>query len=174
MNDDLNIKNYVKKEKFEIVREVLISIIISSLVLTIFTFYSNKKIDSRIAERQFIYDFGRTFVDTPKYRDIRVAIEENYLYGKDFVNKNAEKFSDYDIDDYLYLLYDIWAFHKQSFISKELLDNQYSYFFCITYNSPEIIKYREKLRKEGFDNAHNFLDELAEEFDLVGRNCREL
>ncbi len=73
----------------------------------------------------------------------------------------------------MYLLYDMYAFYKEGFISKELVDNQYSYFFCIIYNSPEINKYRTKLRNEEFLNAHNFLDDIAKEFNLINKDCKE-
>ncbi len=37
------IKDYIKKEKFEIVREIIVSVIISALVFTTLTFLSDKK-----------------------------------------------------------------------------------------------------------------------------------
>lgn len=174
LTNGMHLKNYVKTEKFSILREVVISIIVSALVTTAFSYYSNEKIDNRIAARQFIYEFGRVFLDNPKYRDVSTALEEQYLYNKNFLKKNGDKFSDYELDDYLYLIDDIWGFYKEGFISKELLDEQYSYFFCITSNSSEIKKYREKLSDEGFSDAHDYLDDISSELNLKGKDCRDL
>ena len=56
----MNLKDYITKERFSILRKIILTIIISTLVVTLFSFYSNKKIDERVAARQFIYEFGRT------------------------------------------------------------------------------------------------------------------
>jgi hypothetical protein len=167
-------RKYLGKEKFEISRELLISILISALVIASFTYASDRRIDNRIAARQFVYDYGRTFIDNPKYRDLSVAMEDEYLYGKEFQRTSGKKFNDYEVDDYLYLMNDIWSFYKDGFVSKEMLSEQYLYFLCVSVNSPSVQQYRSKLQGEGFTGSHEFLDEASEEFKLTGTNCRKV
>lgn len=165
------IRFYFAKKDVEIVREIFISIVISTLVSSSIAFYFNKRIDERVANRQFIYDFGRVFLDNPKYRNVSAAIEENYVYGK-----SSSPISEYDLDDYLGLLTDMWTYYKDGFISKELLTDQYIYYLCITYNSQIVTNYRDQLRKNGFSEESNypFLDEMAEELNLKNVDCKRI
>ena len=96
MSNDL--QGYIRREKFEIGREVLVSIIVSSLVASGIGFYFNKKVDERIASREFIYNYSRTFVDNPKYRNISIALEKEYLYGNKFPDFREKGYSEYDLD----------------------------------------------------------------------------
>src|SRR4051812_48624434 len=99
------IENYIKKEKFEIGREILLSIIISALISSGITFYFNKKMDDRVASREFIYNYSRTFIDNPKYRDVSRALEKDYLYGEQALNAEEKEISEYDLDDYYALIF---------------------------------------------------------------------
>ncbi len=166
-------KSYLAKEKFEIFREIFISIIFSAIVSAIVTILITSYFDLRNTRRQFIYDFGRTFFDNPKYRKVSIAIEEQYLYGKE---DRISSITEYEIDDYLGLISDMWTYYQDGFISKELIDDQYSYYLCITYNSKLIKDYRKKLQQQGFSNieSYGFLDKIAQALTLKGKNCKEL
>lgn len=170
----MNVWKYLEQNKFEIGREIIISIIISSLIGGSIAFYFNKKIDERIASRQFIYEYSRTFFDNQKYRNISVALENQYLYKERFVTPQGQNFNDYDIDDFYSLIYDIWSFYKEGFISKKLLNEQYVYYLCVIYNAPETKTYRAKLKTEGFTDNYNFLDDIAKEFELNNKDCKTI
>jgi hypothetical protein len=137
---------------------------IASIVSASISFYFEKKIDNRTSKRQFFYDFSRTFFDNPNYRKISIALEEQYLYGrgKIFI-RNGGKFSDYDIDNYLYFLYDLSSFAEQDLISYTLVEEQYAYYVCVTYINPEIQGYRNRMLKQGFSDwqAIGYLESFA-------------
>jgi len=163
---------YLKREKFEIARELVISVLIATLVSSGFSYYLNVRLDERITERQFIYDYSRIFYDNPKYRDVSIAIEQEYLQERPFLRRDGTTFSEYDIDDYLYLLQEIWSFYQIGYISENVLKEQYKYFICVTFNSPSVQKYRRSLDTRGFANAHDYLDEMAKELGVENIDCR--
>ena len=68
----------------------------------------------------------------------------------------------------------MWTYYKDGFISKELIDDQYGYYLCITINSKFVNDYRKKLLKIGFAEGENytFLDRMAEELKLKGKDCK--
>src|SRR3989338_8093038 len=100
----MRIGHYLRENRFEIAQQILLSIIVATLVSSSVSYYVNVRLDERVTERQFIYDYSRVFFDDPKYRNVSTALEEEYLYGKKFLKPDGTSFSDYDIDDYLYLL----------------------------------------------------------------------
>ncbi len=172
----MSIVDYLKKEKFVIGKEIIISIVVSALVSSIISFNFDKIVDTRTTKRQLIYEYSRTFSDNPKYRNISTAIEEQYLYsrGKIFTI-NGGDFSDYDIDDYLYFLYDIYALGEEKLIGYTALANQFAYYVCITFNNQEIKEYRERLLKEGFSDelANGFLIDFAKSIGISEEtNCK--
>src|SRR6185369_14587321 len=134
-------KDYWAQERFEILREILLTILISALVAFIFNSYEAKTQDQRVSAREFVNSFSRTFFDNEKYRQLSVALEASYLYGEEPQDINRDQFvidgktfNEYQLDDYLGLLGDIYSFYKGGFVSKDLLDRQYAYYVCITYN----------------------------------------
>jgi len=164
--------NYIKNKKFEIIREIIISVAISAIITGLINSYLDIKMDNRISHRQFINEIGRTFFDNEKYRKVSIAIEEEYLYDKrNFLTNITE----YEIDDYLGLLNDIWLLYKDGFISQELVYRQFAYYFCITYNSDIVDEYRTKLKKEGFSDlmSYSFLEEVANELGLKSEDCKK-
>lgn len=177
------LKDYIKHERFEIIREILITIIISAVITFALNYYLSNKQDQRISSREFIYEFSRTFFDVPKYRNLSIALEDNYLYGDEVkyidrsrftIGKNI--FSEYELDDYLGLLGDIDSFYRDGFISRGLLDRQYAYYMCIAYKSKEVENYRKKLVDQNFSDtmSYSFLDNIAETLDFVSKDCRSL
>lgn len=164
---------YFKKEKFEIFREIIISILFSVLISGFVTAKITSYFESRKTQRQFTYDFGRTFFDNQKYRNISIALEDEYLYGK--IDKEAT-LSEYDLDDYLGLLSDMQSYYEDGFISKELVSDQYGYYICITYQSKFVRSYREKLKQEGFSDSesYSFLDYLVDDLNIKGKDCKKL
>jgi len=174
MNLPPEVEKQQKKERFGIIKkEVIISIVISSLLSGIISYYVSNSVARKTAHRDFIRDFNERFFDNPKYRNISTAIEEQYLYGRGNILKiNSGPFTDYEVDDYLYLLHDIWAMGNEGLIKKSLLEDNFAYHVCVTYNNREIREYRDRLREEEFANAHNFLDDLASEMNVVDKNCR--
>lgn len=171
-----NLNHYVKREKFEILREILISILISTIVSAGTTFYLEKKLDERTSKREFMFNFGRVFMDDSKYRNVRIALEDHYLYGRPVLKTNGGDIDDYDLDDYILLLYDMTRYYKEGFISKKVFDDFYAYYFCIAYNGSDVTSYRNKLKSLGFSEAmaYDFLDETAHELGLVGKDCKTL
>ncbi len=170
-------ERYWSHERASIAREILISILISSVISTAFSFYAGKLIDQRVAQRQFIYDYDRTFFDNPKYREVSKAIEEQYLYDRGtLLIANGGRFDDYVIDDYLNLLSDIWTMSRAGMVSYGLFDAQFAYYLCITYQNKEIQGYRARLRSLGFsdDNSYNFLDEISPTLGGEQQNCKTL
>ncbi len=160
----MSFKEYLKKEKYTILKEFIFTIIFASIISLTVGFILNKDSDSRVADRQVIYDLSRTFFDNQKYRDISTAIEEQYLYDRGPIFQiNGGRFSDYEIDDYLYFLYDLNSIASHDFVDYSVVGSQYSYYVCITYNNKEIQQYRERLLNEGFsdDLANGFLEDLA-------------
>ena len=102
--------------------------------------------------------------DNPKYRDISIALEEQYLYGRGKIfTINGGKFSDYDIDNYLYFFYDLYSFADEDLISYKLASEQYAYYVCITYNNSEIQDYRNRLLNAGFSDwqAVGYLEDFV-------------
>lgn len=166
-------KSYLAKEQFEIFREIILSIVISSVISTSFGFYFNKRIDERIAQREFTYEFGKTFSDNTKYRNVRLAIEDQYLHN---ATDRATLIDDYDIDDYLGLLSNMWGYYKDGFITEELLKDQYEYYLCITYNSQLTNEFLTRLKKQGFsqESSYPFLEEMAIQLKLKNKNCRDI
>jgi len=148
------------------------ALVLATIILTFVSWYSDKATAQENASRQFIYNYSRTFFDNPKYRNISVALESQYLSG----NKSIPrwKFSDYEMDDFYNLVSDFWSYYQDNFISKDLLGQQYSYEFCVIYNAQETKDYRGQLVKEGFSDDYSFLDDIAKEFDLIGANCKTL
>jgi hypothetical protein len=165
-------RTYLKKERFEIVREILLSVVISTLISGSVAFYFNRIIDRRTSRRQFIYDFSRTFTDNPKYRNVSIAIEDQYLYGKE---ERISEINEYDIDDYLGLVSDMWSFYKDGYVTKEIITDQYGYYLCITYKSELIKNYRSKLTKAGFNKESNypFLEAMAIDFEFDKYDCKD-
>lgn len=174
----MKIGEFIKKEKFEIGREVIISIFIAAIVSASVSFYFDRVLDTRTSKRQFFYEFSRTFFDNPQYRNVSIALEEQYLYSRGkILSANGGPFSDYDIDNYLYFLYDLYSFADEDLISYDLVSEQYSYYVCITYNNPEIRGYRDRLLKEGFSDwqAIGYLDDFAKILKISkDTNCKAL
>ena len=174
-----NLLQFIKtlKEK-PIVKEIVVSIFIAALISSAVSYFFNKSIDRDVANRDFIFNFSRTFFDNPKYRDISIAIEESYLYNKGQIFKeNGGSFSDYDIDDYLSLLYDLYAYGEESLIKYDIIDDQFHYYVCVTYQNKEIRDYRKRLISQGYSDAaaHGFLDDLAKRFGIdESYNCKNL
>lgn len=170
-------ENYLFKNGSEILREIIISIIFASLVGATVSYFFDYKLDRRVAHREFIYNFNRTFFDNQKYRNISTAIEEQYLYNRGNILKvNGGNFTDYEIDDYLGLFYDIWNYGEDRFVSESLIDRQFAYYVCITYQNKEIKEYRNRLEKEGFskESAFDFLDDFAEDLRINNEtNCKD-
>jgi len=169
------IKTFLAKP---IVKEIFISIFIAALVSSTISYFFNKNIDRSVANRDFIFNFSRAFFDNPKYRDISIALEESYLYGKGKVFKdNGGTFTDYEVDNYLSLLYDLYAYGEESLVQYDIIEDQFHYYVCITYQNEEIRDYRKRLRLQGFSEAgaHGFLDDLAERFGINDSyNCKNL
>jgi len=172
------LKSYLKKEQFSIGRDLLLSIVLTTLVSSALTFYVNRALDTRVSSRQLIYDFSRTFFDNPKYRAMSTAIEESYLYGKGAVLKtNGGKFTDYDLDDYLYFLDDLYTYGEEGLVSYNLIYRQFAYYVCLTYNHKEVQAYSQKLRDEGFSTelSNGFLENFARKLGVTDKtNCRTL
>lgn len=164
----IKLNNFYK----EILREVIIAIIISSLV----TYWFNLKLDSRAASRDFIYDFDRTYFDNPKYRNLSIAIEESSVYGRgQILQSNGGQFTDYDMDDYLSLLQDLYVYGEDGLVPYDLINNQFYYYVCVTYVNKEVEGYREKLKREGFSDAGawGFLDVFAKRLNISkDSNCK--
>lgn len=159
-----------------IVKEIVVSIFISALVSSAIAYKFTKSIDEGVANRDYIYSFSRTFFDNPKYRDISVALEESYLYNKGPVMQvNGGKFTDYQLDDYLTHLTELYLFGDEGFVSFDLLNYQFGYYVCITYNNQEIQGYIKRLKSLGFKDPYKTLDYLAEEMEITPRtNCKEI
>jgi len=161
-----------------VVKEIIISIFIAAVVSSTISYLFSRDLDRRTANRDFVFNFSRIFFDNPKYRDLSTAIEESYLYGSTKVLKvNGGDFSDYDVDDYLSLLYDLYAYGEESFVDYNIIDDQFHYYVCITYQNREIRNYRERLISQGFSDsaAHGFLDEFAERLGIDSSyNCKNL
>lgn len=107
-----------------------------------------------------------------------MAIEESYLYNRGKIFKeNGGPFTEYEIDDYLSLLYDLYAYGEESLVRYSIIEDQFYYYVCVTYQNEEIKNYRKKLLIEGFSEvgAHGFLDDLANRFYINdGYNCKNL
>ncbi|PIQ86557.1 MAG: hypothetical protein COV74_04050 [Candidatus Omnitrophica bacterium CG11_big_fil_rev_8_21_14_0_20_45_26] len=161
-----------------IVKEILISIFVAAFISSAISYIFNKRIDRDSASRDFIFNFSRIFFDNPKYRDVSIAIEEAYLTkAGQILEDNGGRFSDYEIDDYLGLLYDIYAYGEESLAKDKVIANQFQYYVCITYLNKEIRNYRNRLIKEGFSEelAHGFLDDLAARFGIDNSSdCKRL
>lgn len=161
-----------------IVKEVFISIFIAALVSSSISYFFNRSIDRSAASREFIFNFSRIFFDNPKYRNISIAFEESYLYDKEKIfQENGGAFTEYEIDDYLSLLYDLYAYGEESLVDYTIIEDQFYYYVCITYQNEEIRNYRKKLIEEGFSEigAHGFLDDLAKNFGIGDdHDCRNL
>lgn len=168
--------SYVKKEKFEIGREVIISILISATISASITYWFNNRIDKSIANREYIYNFSRTFFDNQKYRQVSVALEENYLYNRGPIMKsNGGILDDYQIDDYLTHLTELYLFGEQGFVSFELLNSQFGYYVCITHQNREIQEYMIRLKSLGFENPSGTIDQLVKEMDISSKtDCRKI
>lgn len=176
----MKLKMRIKKEALGIGKVIFVSIIIPSLVSALVSFYVGETLDTRTSKRQFFYEFSRTFFDNPKYRDISIALEEQYLYGKGkiFASSGKEgKFRDYDIDDYLGFFYDVYSLADEDLIPYSLVSDQYGYYVCITYKNPEIQAYRERLLKKGFskNQALGYLEDFANLLDITkNTDCKTL
>ncbi len=171
----MKLKSYLKKYREDIVREVIVTLVIGGLISFGFNFLAGIKIDKRVAERQVLYEFERTFFDNQKYRNISTAIEEQYLYNKGILREiNGGEFTDYDIDDYLGLLFDIWSYERDRLVYKDFINNQFGYYLCITYNNKEIKEYRSYLNSIGFTDygSWGFLDDLANENGYIENDCK--
>src|SRR3989344_1374118 len=152
-----------------IVKEIIVSIFIAALVSSTISYFFNKNLDRSVANREFIFNFSRAFFDNPKYRNISVALEESYLYDKGKVFKeNGGAFTDYEIDDYLSLLYELYAYGEESLVQYDIIEDQFHYYVCVTYQNKEIRDYRNRLIIQGFSEvgAHGFLDDLATKFGI--------
>lgn len=173
----LNLLHFLKKliEK-PIIKEIVVSIFISALVSSAIAYKFSKQIDQGVANRDYIYNFSRTFFDNPKYRDVSVALEEKYLYNKGpIMLANGGKFTDYQVDDYLTHLTELYLFGDEGFISFDLLNYQFGYYVCITYNNQEIQEYIKRLKSIGFTNPYKTLDYLAEEMDITSKtDCKKI
>ena len=173
MNPFINIKNNLKSR---IPKTFIISIIIPIMVSSFVTFYLNNKLDQKTASREFIYNFSRVFFDNPKYRNISIALENSYLYGETPVlEENGGQFSDYEIDDYLSLIYDLYAYGEEGLVPYRIIDDQFHYHICITYNNEEIKEYRNRLKREGFsdESAYSYFDDFASKLKIEdGDDCK--
>lgn len=161
-----------------IIKEIFVSIFIAALVSSSVSYFFNRKIDRSAGSREFIFNFGRTFFDNPKYRNISITLEESYLHDKEKIFKeNGGLFSEYEVDDYMGLLYDIYAYGEESLVGYSIIEDQFHYYVCITYQNEEIKNYRKRLIAEGFSEvgAHGFLDDLAERFGIdENYDCKNL
>ena len=174
-------KNFQKIRLFltkPIVKEIIVSIFIAALVSSTISYFFSKNIDRSVANRDFIFNFSRAFFDNPKYRNISVALEESYLYNKGKVFKNnGGAFTDYEVDDYLSLLYDLYAYGEESLVRYDIIEDQFHYYVCVTYQNEEIKNYRNRLKAGGFSEveAHGFLDDLVERFGIdASYNCKNI
>lgn len=175
-------KEYFRKEKNEIIREVLITILLSALVTTLLNFYFDsireRKDQRNTAKKEFIYNFHRTFFDNLKYRDVSTAIEEQFLYNRGKILKtNGGPFTEYQLDDYLGLIYDIWTYTSyEGFVATDIIDYQFTYYICITQQNKEILGYRDRLLQMGFtkEQAYSFLDDMAETLNFKNKDCRKI
>src|SRR5687767_6907588 len=130
---------------------IILSVIIPLISGAFGAYYFDSKINQKDAQRNFIYNFNRTFFDNPKYRDISIALEEQYLYGKGKIFQiNGGMFNDYQVDDFLGILHDFYLYGESNLVAYSLIDNEFSYYLCIVYINDEIIDYRERLKKLGF------------------------
>ena len=74
-------------------------------------------------------------------------------------------------------MYDFYTLGEKSLIKYDIIDNQFYYYICITYQNKEIRDYRKRLVDQGFSAiaAHGFLDQLAKELDMTDSyNCKGL
>lgn len=167
------LKTFISKP---IVKEIVVSIFISALVSSAIAYKFSKQIDQGVANRDYVYNFSRTFFDNPKYRDISIALEEKYLYDRgSTMQANGGKFTDYQIDDYLTHLTELYLFGNEGFISFDLLNYQFGYYICITYNNQEIQGYIKRLKSIGFTNPYKTLDYLAEKMDITPQtDCKQI
>ncbi len=153
---------------------IFIPIFVSGLV----TFYFNAKLDMRASQREFIYNFGRTFFDNSKYRNISIAIEDSYLHNnRNILEVNGGEFTDYEIDDYLNLLQELYLYGEEGFLSYDLIENRFDYYVCITHHNKEIQGYLKRLAsEEGFveeGGTYSFLEEFAQKLGVADKkDCR--
>jgi hypothetical protein len=159
--------------RYEILREIVISIIFGAIASVFVNIISTNYSDAKISYRQFIYEFSRTFTDTPKYRNITSALEDQYLYGN---TKLLTTVSDYDLDDYIGLLNTMWNYYKDGYISKDLINDEYGYYYCIVYKSNFVKNYRNRLKQIGFSygSSYGFLDEVQKELNPDNLKCEVL
>src|SRR3990167_1131919 len=88
------IRLWINEEEIKDIDEAIITILVATIVSTSISFYFDTALDTRTSKRQFFYEFSRTFFDNPKYRDISIALEEQYLYGRGKIfTINGGKFS---------------------------------------------------------------------------------
>ena len=169
---------YLKKERLEIGREVVISIFISALVFTGLTHYYDLKIDNRVANRELIYQTSQKFFDNPKYRAISSALEKEYLYNTGEVFKrNGGSFTDEAMDDYINFFYDLYSLGEEKLVGYSLIRDQFGYEFCIAFQNKEIIAYKSQLVAMGFseNSANGFMNDLADRLNIsLGTNCRQI
>lgn len=165
------LKSFIVKAKPDKLRETLATIIISVTISSFVTYTTDLKLEERVTNRKFIFDFSRVYFDNPKYRNISVAIEEQYLYGKE---EKLASISDYDLDDYLGLISDMWSYQEGGYVSQDLINDQYGYYLCLTYNSKFVNDYRKRMLKIGFaeDENYTFLDLMAEKLKFKGKDCK--
>jgi hypothetical protein len=171
----MSFNKYWDHEKFEILREILVSVIVAALVASLFNFYADNKIDQKTSQRQLAYDFSRTFFDNPKYRNVSIAVEEQYIDGRGNVwtGRNGP-FDDYVIDDYLGLLNDIWTYDNEGLAPEHFVEDQFDYYFCITYHNADIQAYRSYLHETGYtpEAAWGYLEDVAKKYDFKNSDCR--
>jgi hypothetical protein len=164
--------------KQPIAKDIIVPILISVVLSSAISYLINIKIDRYAANRDFIFNFSRVFFDNPKYRNLSVALEESYVYQKGNIFKvNGGSFSDYDVDDYLGLLYDLYAYGEESLVKYGIIDDQFHYYVCIAYQNKEIRDYRKRLSSQGFSKtaAHGFLDDFAAKLGINDScNCKDL
>jgi len=147
-----------------IAKYIVIPIFISVVLSSTISYFINTNFERHSANRDFIFNFSRVFFDNPKYRNLSIALEEAYVYKKGIIFKsNGGSFTDYEVDDYLSLLYDLYAYGEESLVKYDIIDDQFHYYVCIAYQNQEIRDYRKRLASKGFSRSasHGFLDDFA-------------
>ena len=161
-----------------IVKDLVVTIFIAALVSSSLSYFFTKKINQATADRDFIFNFDRTFYDNAKYRKVSIAIEESYLDGgKKIFKANGGHFSDYEVEDYLFLLYDLYAYGEESLVKYKMIDDQFHYYVCLAHQNKEIRDYRKELIAQGFSKtaAFGFLDDLATKLGIHdSSDCKNL
>ncbi len=153
---------------------ILYSIIIPAIVAGFVAYSFDSKIDRNVSSREFLYNFNRTFLDNPKYRNISISLEKSYLKEPQGDYNFRKTFTDYEIDDYLSLMSELYLYGEEGYIQYDLIGEQFGYYICITYNSEEIKNYTKELENENFEDPFEFISNLANKLGIYeGYDCKK-